>query len=246
MHIYKQETYKGYQIDISYDPDPLNPRTEFDNFGTMLCFHPRYRLGDKHDIHPNDVESVNALTKSLKACIALPLYLYDHSGITISCKREYPFTDQFDSCTVGVIYMTADRLRKECGVKSVNKAIKERATKILEDEVKMYDQYLKGEVYGYEIKGIVICSLGHEHKDVLDSCWGFFGDPDYCLTEARAIIDSYKEIAVGSRVKHNKHGIGRVLHVYKSSNGDIKYQVDYDNGGKMMGQYHLELLLLQH
>lgn len=46
--------YKGHTIVIDYDTDPSNPRTEFDNASTMVCFHPRYILGDKHDFSDPD------------------------------------------------------------------------------------------------------------------------------------------------------------------------------------------------
>ena len=41
------ETYKNHEINIEYDENPSNPRTEWDNFGKMVCWHPRYNLGDE-------------------------------------------------------------------------------------------------------------------------------------------------------------------------------------------------------
>ena len=41
--------YKGYEIEIRTDEMAQDPRTEFDERGTMVCFHSRYNLGDKHD-----------------------------------------------------------------------------------------------------------------------------------------------------------------------------------------------------
>ena len=38
-----------YALKISYDDDPLNPREDYDNFGTMCCWHSRYNLGDEHN-----------------------------------------------------------------------------------------------------------------------------------------------------------------------------------------------------
>ena len=45
--------YKGYTIAIDYDSDPSNPR-EWDNFGTMVCFHRRYALGDSFKLDIDD------------------------------------------------------------------------------------------------------------------------------------------------------------------------------------------------
>ena len=41
--------YKDHVILAEIDPDPMNSRKEFDNAGTMVCWHSRYDLGDKHD-----------------------------------------------------------------------------------------------------------------------------------------------------------------------------------------------------
>ena len=44
-----------YKLKIEYDDMPLNPRTDNDNFGTMVCWHRRYDLGDKHSFsEPKD------------------------------------------------------------------------------------------------------------------------------------------------------------------------------------------------
>src|ERR1039457_3716938 len=37
----------GYLCQDNYDP--LNPRKEYDNVGTMVCWHRNYDLGDKHN-----------------------------------------------------------------------------------------------------------------------------------------------------------------------------------------------------
>ena len=42
-------TQKPYTLFLMPDSDPVNPRVEWDNFGTMVCFHSRYALGDKHN-----------------------------------------------------------------------------------------------------------------------------------------------------------------------------------------------------
>lgn len=39
--------YKGYTIKIEQD-DPMESPREWDNVGTMICFHRNYSLGDKH------------------------------------------------------------------------------------------------------------------------------------------------------------------------------------------------------
>ena len=45
---------KKYELKIEQDTDPMNPRTDWDNLGTMVCFHNRYDLGDKTDYRSKD------------------------------------------------------------------------------------------------------------------------------------------------------------------------------------------------
>lgn len=45
----------NYLLRVLPDDEPLNPRIECDNFGNMVCFHRRYRLGDEHS-YPNKDE----------------------------------------------------------------------------------------------------------------------------------------------------------------------------------------------
>lgn len=47
----------GLVLKILRDEDPLNPRTDWDNLGTMALFHKRYTLGDEgHGLYTSDFE----------------------------------------------------------------------------------------------------------------------------------------------------------------------------------------------
>ena len=90
----------------------------------MCCFHKRYSLGDKHSIDNSQFEDWDEveeyLIKEEKAIVILPLYLYDHSGITISTA---PFSCNWDSGQIGFIYTTEKRI-KELKVELDDKKIK--------------------------------------------------------------------------------------------------------------------------
>jgi hypothetical protein len=107
-----------------------------------------------------------------KDIISLPLYLYDHSGITMNTTG---FSCRWDSGCVGFIYVTKEQVRKEYNVKRITKDIVDKVTKVLQGEVKTYDQYLTGDVYGYRISKVEVCDKGCEHKEEVDSCWGYYG-----------------------------------------------------------------------
>jgi hypothetical protein len=175
MNSIEEIEYKGYTIKIYQDDDSENPR-QWDPFGHMVCFHRRYTLGDESDL---SMEELNELIKS-KDIIALPLYLYDHSGITMSTG---PFSCPWDSGQVGYIYVTHDEIKKEYNVKRISKSVRQKAINLLESEVKTYDQWLTGEVYGYVIEDSLTGNM-------LNSCWGFFGYPyNYMIDECKSIID---------------------------------------------------------
>lgn len=172
------EKYKGFNIQIFNDFHPESPR-EWDNLGQMLCYHRRYLLGDQ----PNNISLEDAIKMEKdhkNEC--LPIYLYDHSGLTVSTT---PFHCPWDSGKLGVIVVTPEKMRKEFGVKRITKEHRLKTREILAQEVKTYDQYLTGRVYGY----VVADETGND----IDSCWGIYDDYDgeYILGEARLAIDSY-------------------------------------------------------
>ena len=57
---------KKYNIKIERDENAYNPR-EDDNFTTMVCFHKRYDLGDKHNIKHDDYSSWEEMEEGIKA-----------------------------------------------------------------------------------------------------------------------------------------------------------------------------------
>jgi hypothetical protein len=161
-------------LKIEPDHNPLNPREENDNLGTMVCFHRRYDLGDKHNFRDPD-DFVDFLKCNPSFC--LPLYLYDHSGITISTS---PFSCPWDSGQLGWIYVTKEAIRKEWGKKRVSSQLSKIVIKNLEAEVMEYDQYLTGDIYGFNLIDEVLDEDGDLFEEIdVDSCWGFFGsDPN--------------------------------------------------------------------
>lgn len=152
----------GLTLKIETDEYLRDPRKEFDNLGTMACFHNRYKLGDDHTLSIEEVKEI----EDSKKYISLPLYLYDHSGITM---RTTPFSCHWDSGKVGVIYVSKEQIRKEYNWKLITKKRLEKIEGYLKGEVETYNQYLTGEVYRYTITND---GTGEE----IDSCGGFYGD----------------------------------------------------------------------
>jgi len=182
----------NYLIEIEQDMYPESPRM-WDNLGTIVCFHNRYTLGDKNDYDSDDYngwdEMEKVIVKNEDTSVILPIFMYEHSGITINTTG---FSCPWDSGKIGFTFVSKEKVRKEYGVKRISKKLLERITGILVNEVKTYDQYLTGDVYGFKISKISECNLGHEHTEELDSCCGFYGQ-DYCLKEAESMVEYYKQ-----------------------------------------------------
>ena len=213
--------HKGLKIRIEQDQDAESSRENQDNFGTMVCFHSQYNLGDVQgrksygsgedfiralaSDHADDIQD-----KTLEECqsiiddhfVMLPLFLYDHSGITMSC---HPFSCRWDSGQVGWIYVSnKDAMenwpRKSMGAKvsykdgKPAKTVRQRAIDLLEAEVKEYDQFLTGDVWGYIVE---------DGEPDQDSCCGFYGY-DYCVEQAKEAANHIVERRRKSKLEKAK------------------------------------------
>ena len=186
-------------VKIFHDEDAQNPRdSEYqDNIDKFICDHKRYDLGDNHDYkfdNYNDWEELKAqLVKDFDPVEIRPLYLYDHSGITIS---DHDFNDRWDSGRVGFLLMGRKEALKNWGGKKVTKALREKVSKFLDSSLKDYDSFLRGEVYGYQIFAKIEEEDGEEHDydndDDIESCWGFIGDIEYVKKEATEAAKAIK------------------------------------------------------
>lgn len=103
--------------------------------------------------------------------VILPLHLYDHSGITMSTGQ---FRCPWDSGQVGWIVCDDETIQREFD------GDRDKAEKVLEIEVAIYDDYLTGNVYGFIVEETNEFDEDGEPVwdgcNELDSCWGFYGD----------------------------------------------------------------------
>ena len=162
--------YKNHTIDIAIDENPDSPRT-WSNTCVFHIIHKKYAFGDKN------YSSMEAFLEVIKEArrnkdIVLPLYMYDHSGITISLT---PFACKWDSGQVGVVIIPRETMLKNFNKKTFTSALKKKALKIAESEVDIMNKYLQGYVYGYIV-------------DAIHSCWGYYSVED-AVSEAKSIID---------------------------------------------------------
>lgn len=173
-------------VKVVQDSDAESPRT-WDNLGVMACWHRQYRLGD---VQPSCTPEEWIAENAPEGSIVLPLYLYDHSGISMSTSE---FSCPWDSGQVGVIVATPDKVREEFrDTKMTPEQLREQVVKVLVQEVSTYDDYLTGNVWGYTIEVTHACKeCGHAVHDneQEDSCWGFVGSDPSTLDAMKEHVD---------------------------------------------------------
>ena len=111
--------------------------------------------------------------------VIMPLYIYEHSGMTISCADGYPYNDRWDGGQFGWIWTDRESVEKTCGgyledgnfIRLSDENWRTCAQQSLISEVKEYDQYLQGDCYGYTLSAL----KDGEFVEV-DSVWGFYSD----------------------------------------------------------------------
>ena len=137
------------------------------NLTKIIAFHNRYKIGDEHSFDHNDYngweEMKQAISNKENVAIIEPLYMYDHSGLTVATT---PFQCRWDSGQVGFVIVTKEQIRENFVVKRVTKKLIKRASELLQGELKTYNQDLSGDVYGFTC---------YKDGDAVDSCCGFYG-----------------------------------------------------------------------
>ena len=137
---------------------------KWDNLGTMMCWHQEYNLGEKHEM---SLEEGKTVARNIETAggIVLPLFLFDHNGITLCSDKSKNTTLSWlwDSCQVGFIFVRAERICKQYGVNRVTKKVRERATACLISEVHACDKFLSGRADGFE--NCLLCEIDLTNLD---------------------------------------------------------------------------------
>jgi hypothetical protein len=172
----------GYVPWEEYDGGPAMPDTD----GEMSC---RECEGEGE----RRVGPVEWAQTVHKARVVLPLYLYDHGGIsmragTFGSAPGYPYNCEWDAGMVGIVFDTAET-RAECGWEERSD---EEIEADLRSEINVYDEYLQGNIRWYRVEDD---ETGYD-----DGCGGMLGDDGYVDDETyasltRAVVDRLAELA---------------------------------------------------
>lgn len=178
----------NYIVTVERDDDPQSP-ADWDNFGTLVHCHSRYTFGD--ECVPQDY--IRDICED-EDNIWLPVYLYSHSGVTI---KTSPFSCSWDSGQVGVIYIPKHEARQQKYDPDTEEGIA-KIKEYLNGTVETWDQYMTGSVYGYRVwkievpEGLRLEDIKknfEDYGDDVDSCWGFYGESEYCLSEGVSLAN---------------------------------------------------------
>lgn len=85
-------TQSKKRVQILTDPDPQNPRTEWDHFGTMICWHRRYNLGDEQ---PKEGPTEWKTNLAIEACPRLEeiIHCWDNDGFQWLVEKNGNFDE---------------------------------------------------------------------------------------------------------------------------------------------------------
>lgn len=174
---------------IIQDEDVESPR-EWDNLGKMVLSHRRYSLPNEIGLEiqrqfDNWEEVRLHLEEEKGATVILPIFMMDHSGLTLRVgSDEFRAYDPqgWDWGQVGFAFATREAILENWSRKKLTQKLRLEAEAVLRSEVRVYSQYLSGECFGFVITD--------DEGEQLDSCWGYFGygEAEEAAKEAMATL----------------------------------------------------------
>lgn len=171
--------YKGFDIKIEYCESPeFHSPADFDNLGTFVHSSYEYSFDSSTDINVRNW-SDSEIKELLDNSISVPVYIYDHSGISISTGS---FSCPWDSGLFGYYIVSKDKVKKEFGGNRISKKLKNQILKSLENEIVIWNDWVEGNIFKYSI---------FEDDELLDGCGGYYGDDgiEEAIRQAKDFID---------------------------------------------------------
>ena len=174
MECIQEHAKKQEKLEIMIDDTCESPR-EWDNLTIIVALkNYHYNIGD---IQVENSEELRQILKDKKAKYAIPLYMYEHSGISLKCFEDktmvsYPFDDQWDAGCIGMVF-TTEELLKDTGLTHMTK---NEVIDQMKAEVNVYSSWCNGECYGFRLSKVSDCDKCNQTvEQEIDSCYGFYG-----------------------------------------------------------------------
>lgn len=157
-----------YTVEVHYDEmsaqDGAYSR-EWDNLGTIA--------GCTDWTFSEDDRSYSTIRATEGPVIALPLRVDDYgSNGTRIYATDWEGAD-------GIYWATFDKVREEWG--TIDADTIRNALECMKGEIRTLDQCLQGDIYSY--------SVVDDSGDVVESCCGYVGEPDYTMAEGVSVAE---------------------------------------------------------
>lgn len=159
-----------YTVRTHYDDDPESPR-DWDNLGTLS--------GSARGTIFDEAPEASAAAAYLAArsahgpILALPVYVHSQAYTIVQETGDWGYAD-------GIYFVPLAKVAEEYPGTFAEQVTSARHT--LRAELKNFNAYLAGEVYGYTVTG---------PEGLVDSCWDFIGDEEYALSEGLSVAEEY-------------------------------------------------------
>jgi hypothetical protein len=195
MEYIQECTKRNEKLQIVQDDICEDPRN-WDNLTIIATLEQNHSTIGDFQFKSSD--ELNEFVKDQEGIYSMPLYIYDHSGISLYCGNDtipYPFNDQWDAGCIGMVFTTKKRLE------GMEKTPRSKIIDLMKSELETYSHYLNGNVYGYRLLKWSQCkSCDQELDQEVDSCYGFYGyDFDKnglydAVLENSKVFKSYEDI----------------------------------------------------
>jgi hypothetical protein len=169
--------YKGYRIRIEQDDEQFNSPDEWGNDDSFLVYDHRDFFVERKVFNPDDIYEIMLSGKKLfDGYFFFPVYAYIHSGVSLQLRRWFNVPqghNEFDVSFKGFALV-----KKEKGTYTSDKAYI-----VAEGLLHTWNDYLSGNVYGFITED--------KNGEQIDSCWGFYGNPERSglIDDAKNAID---------------------------------------------------------
>lgn len=174
-----EEIYKGYNITIEQDEIYDSPDS-WEDPNLFLVANSRNFVIERQGFSERDLtedpdgyeievpETYKNLYENGKKYHVFPINVYDTIYISSSSNPS------------GYIFVACEEIED-----------RDEAMKLANGLIEEWNHCLLGNVWGYIITKDDICEHCHHNEpEDIDSCWGFIGDYEYCLDEARTTVDA--------------------------------------------------------
>ena len=156
-------------------------------YGKMLFNSEEFKDLWDQMVEDSDFNDLYDLVENSNKIVIAPVYAYEHGGMTISLA---PFSCPWDSGQIGWAYTFIDDYADCPG---------EEIEKYMDELVKAYDMYLKGEVFAVITLQKKKCNCcGHTEYNEEDSCYGIYAaNKDILMAELKSCASKATEPLIG-------------------------------------------------